>query len=231
MFDAEVASSSLQQMLNGANAVAVRSAIGVWEMIQFRRAEQVADNIWLLSELLRGQLGTTDAMLAGAISGADFVILEDAIVPAGLATSEIGLELSWKIGPAATDVSDLHFSTSRQIGGLRARIPLAPVHIRARLSGNDIMLSWIRRGRIDADSWDAPDIPLGEEREEYQVAITGPGGEPVRVISTSQTDLLYPQAWIAADFGERPTALDVTVRQAGGPAGWGIPGSSRVKMI
>lgn len=231
LFDADAASVSLQQMLNGANAAAVRSAAGAWEVIQFRRAEQVADNIWMLSELLRGQLGTTDAMLAGAASGSDFVILDDAVVPAGLAPSEIGLELNWKIGPAATDISDLHFATSRQIGGLRARIPLAPVHLSARLAGADVMLSWKRRGRLDADGWDLPDIPLGEEKEEYRIEIAGPGGETVRTLSTPQPNWLYPEALIAADFGVRPGALEVTVRQAGGPTGWGIPSSSHLKII
>lgn len=231
LFDAQAASVSLQRMLNGANAAAVRSATGAWEVIQFRRAEQAADNVWLLSELLRGQLGTTDAMLAGAASGSDFVMLDDAVVPAGLTPSEGGLELNWKVGPAATDISDLHFATSRQIGGLRACTPLSPVHIRARLAGGDIMLSWMRRGRLDADGWDAPDIPLGEEHEEYRIAIAGPGGDPVRVVSVLKPNWLYPQASIAADFGVRPGALDVTVSQAGGPAGWGIPGSSRVKIV
>jgi hypothetical protein len=93
------------------------------------------------------------------------------------------------------------------------------------------MLSWKRRGRLDADGWDIPDIPLGEEKEEYRVEIAGSGGANVRTVSTQQPNWLYPGALIVADFGVRPGALDVTVCQAGGPTGWGIPSSFHLKII
>lgn len=36
---------------------------------------------------------------------------------------------------------------------------------------NDLSFGWIRRGRVDADSWLGEEIPLGEEREAYQAEI------------------------------------------------------------
>lgn len=231
LFDAEAQSVSLLQMLNGANSAAVRSAAGVWEVLQFRQAEQVAPQTWRLSSLLRGQLGTGDAMAAGAPAGSDFAILDEAVVPAGLQAAEIGLELNWQVGPTAMDVSDLHFVTERHTGGLRAQVPLSPVHLKARRVGDDLRLSWIRRSRLDADSWEVPEIPLGKEREEYLVEIAAPGGDVVRTETVSAQGWLYPQALIGADFGTLPAEIGLTVRQFGGPTGWGMPGVSRLTIV
>ncbi|MET3662618.1 baseplate multidomain protein megatron [Aquamicrobium ahrensii] len=231
LFDADVQSVSLLQMLNGANSAAVKSASGAWEVMQFRQAEQVASQTWRLSFLLRGQLGTGDAMAAGAPAGSDFVILDEAVVPTGLQPAEVGLELNWQVGPTAMDVSDLHFITERHIGGLRSQVPLSPVHLKAKRVGDDVRLSWIRRGRLDADSWEAPDIPVGEEREEYRIEIADPTGQVVRTETVTEQGWLYAQALIATDFATLPETIGLTVRQAGGPTGWGLPGVSRLSII
>ncbi len=231
LFDADAQSVSLLQMLNGANAAAVRSAAGMWEVLQFRRAEEIQPQKWRLSELLRGQLGTVDAMAYGAPPGSDFVILDEAVVPAGLGASEIGLELNWQVGPTGMDISDLHFAIGRHVGGLRAQLPLPPVHFKAQRVENDVLLSWIRRGRLDADGWDAPDIPLGEEREEYRLEIAGADEQVRRTVTVAESRWLYSGNLMFADFGTRPEALDVTVRQFGGPTGWGLPGTALLRLF
>src|SRR5690606_21284262 len=98
LFDADLASVTTLQLLIGANAASVRSASGSWEVLQFQVAEETSAGIWRLSGLLRGQLGTVDAMAAGSLAGADFVILNEAVVPAGLQANEAGLRLNWRIG-------------------------------------------------------------------------------------------------------------------------------------
>ncbi|MFC5385359.1 glycoside hydrolase/phage tail family protein [Aquamicrobium segne] len=231
LFDADAQSVSLLQMLNGANVAAVRSATGAWEILQFRQADEVTAQKWRLSHLLRGQSGTTDAMLAGAPAEADFVLLDEAVVPAGLQTAEIGLELNWQVGPAAMEISDLHFVTEKHRGGLRAQMPLSPVHLKAKRRADDVHLSWIRRSRLDADSWEMPEIPLGESHEEYQVTIAIPDGDVVRTQVVNTQGWLYPQSLIVEDFGVMPSMLDLTVQQFGGPTGWGLARTSRLTII
>lgn len=120
LFDAAIASVSRPLLLNGANAAAVRSATGVWEVLQFEIADEIAPQTWRLSGLLRGQLGTTDAMAAGAPAGADFVILDDTVTPAGLLPGEVGLTLNWRVGPSSLDFSADNFVQSAEMGGMRA---------------------------------------------------------------------------------------------------------------
>ena len=59
----------------------------------------------------------------------------------------------------------------------------------------------MRRGRIDADNWASSEIPLGEEREEYQVEIAHAGGSVVRTETVPAPSFVYDSADITADFG------------------------------
>lgn len=231
LYEGELTSVSRMQLLNGANFAAVRSASGAWEVLQFEAAEETALGVWRLSRLLRGQFGSCDAAAAGAPVGADFVALDQAVVPAGLSAGEAGLLLNWRVGPLGGDFSGASFSAHRETGGKRALKPLSPVHLRGRMTGgNDLSLSWIRRGRIDADGWEPNDIPFAEEREEYRVDIAPIGGPVVRSMTVQTPAWIYAAADIATDFGAPPAAVDITVRQLSVAAGWGIPVSRRIAL-
>lgn len=230
LFDTEVASVSRLQLLNGANAAAIRCSSGAWEIVQFEVAQEISPQIWRLSGLLRGQLGTDDAMQAGAPAGADFVMLDDAVRPAGLLESEAGLLLNWRSGPSGLDLSGANFVTKAEIGGKRALLPLSPVHVKAARVGSDLRFSWVRRGRLDADKWEASDIPLAEDREEYRIEIAPVGGTVLRTHTVSGPAWTYPAAGISADFGAMPAEIDITVRQLSVAAGWGIPARRRFSL-
>ena len=226
--EGELSSVSRARLLNGANAAAVRSGAGGWEVLQFEDAEEVAASVWRLGGLLRGQSGTGDCAAAGAAAGAAFVLLDEAVVPAGLAASEVGLVLRWRVGPSGHDLSPAHCVEEEVAGGVRARLPLSPVHIRAtRTVGGDWTLSWIRRGRIDADGWEGAEIPLGENEEAYRIDIGPPGGPVLRTETVAQTGWTYAAANLAADFASLPAEADVAIRQLGA-GGWGLPGVARI---
>jgi len=226
--EAEAASVSRLQLLNGANALAVRAQNGVWEILQFEAADEISPDIWRLTGLLRGQLGTEDAMLAGAAVGADVVLLGDAVAPAGLAASEIGLPMRWRIGAAGAEVTPVSHAEIEATGGMRARLPLAPVHLRCRRRADGgLDFSWVRRGRLDADDWAAIDIPLGEENEAYRIEIAAPGGPALRTADVATLGWTYPAGQIATDFGTMPALVDLTVRQRG-LAGLGLPATRRL---
>jgi hypothetical protein len=156
LFDGELESVSRIQMLNGANAAAIRSAAGIWEILQFEEAEEIAASVWRLSGILRGQLGTNDAMAAGTETGAPFVLLDEAAAPAGLTADEIGLALNWRVGPVGYDISDENFLATSTAGGTRALMPLSPVHLKVRMENDDLHLSWIRRGRHELPAGHRP---------------------------------------------------------------------------
>jgi len=226
----ELASASALQVLNGANAAAVQAADGTWEVLQFETAEEIAPSTWKLTGLLRGQLGTDDAAASGATSGAPFVLLDQGVKPAGLAASETGLALNWKVGPTGYDFASGKFATAMLAGGLRARLPLSPVHLSAVWHGGDLKVRWIRRGRLGADSWEGEDIQLGEEAERYRVTVAEVGEAPVRTVEVGAPEWTYEAAALAADFSALPVSVEITVVQLSATAGAGIPAALAVTI-
>ena len=172
LYHGELHSQSVLQVLNAANTALVQNSAGGWEILQYQEAEEIAAGHWRIKSLLRGQSGTEPE--AGIVKpiGAPFILLDDRVVPAGLQKTENGLMLNWRAGPSGRDFSDDYFSTQSAAGGVKALKPLSPVHVRYRPQLNgDMHFQWIRRGRIDADSWMGEDIPLGEATEKYQVQL------------------------------------------------------------
>lgn len=224
----EFASVTETALLSGRNLLAVEAANGGWEVIQFLSAEETAPNAWRLTGLLRGQGGTEDAMQAGAAMGARAVLLDEAVVPAGLTAAEIGLSLQLRIGVAGRPFTDRYFETVEAIGGLRALTPLAPVHLKAVDTGDGgIALSWIRRTRVDGDSWLGPEVPLGEEEERYAVRIYD-SESLIHSAETAEQALTLDAATVAA-LG-LSASVDFEVAQISFAVGEGIPARRTVSL-
>ncbi len=200
-------------VLSGSNLAAFEHASGQWEVIQFQKAELIAPKTYRLSGLLRGQAGTEPHMSATLPVGARFVVLDDALTPVVLSDDEIGLEYSWKVGPAPYDLGHRSYrSYQKSFAGLGHK-PFAPVHLRLKAaSGGDLEVSWVRRTRSGGDSWQVIDVPLSEETEAYELDIFN-GGTLVRSLSTTSSSFIYSNAEQIADFGAPQSALEMAVYQ------------------
>ena len=71
-----------------------------------------------------------------------------------------------------------------------------------------MLLTWIRRTRAAAgDSWVLAEVPLGEEREEYELEVLD-GGTVVRTVAgLASPAFTYTTAMATADFGGPVTSL------------------------
>ncbi len=216
-----VSSVEALAVLNGDNRIAVKSVLGSWEVIGFAGAQEVAVGRWRLSDLLRGLGGSEDAMLAGAHAGADVVVLDAAVMPLGLSSEERGVEMNWLVeaaGSAGGRAGPFVFA-----GGLRAQMPLSPVHLRGeRRADGAIAVSWVRRGRDDADSWEASDIPLDEPDERYRLEVLD-GETVLRSVEVAVPAYVYGAAAQIADFGALPTRILLRLRQLGRAVPLGVP--------
>jgi hypothetical protein len=214
----DLASMAPLAVLNGGNRLAIRAGNGGWEIAAFANAEERAPGRWRLTKLLRGLAGTEDAMLAGATIGSDVVMLDAAVVSLGLASQERGLQLNWIVEAAGASSPVGPFSFA---GGMRAETPLSPVHIRAERMAGGVQLRWVRRGRIDADGWDASDIPLDETEEGYRIEVLD--GETLRRTSDVTAPFwLYPASDELIDFGSAQSTLSVRISQLGRSVPLGI---------
>ena len=108
---------------------------------------------------------------------------------------------------------------SRPFAGVGLR-PYRPAHLRADAAADGgIELRWIRRTRVDGDSWLGSDVPLGEEREAYLLRVQRGGaccgrstrrapGTSIRRRSRPRTArrraLVFEVAQVSVRFGPGP---------------------------
>ena len=145
-------------LFGGANALAIESAPGVWEIVQAGAAELLAPGRYRLTRLLRGQRGTEGAMGNPAPAGARVVVLDTALASLPIAEADLGLPWNWRIGPASRPVSDETYvaqSFTPEGVGLR---PFSVAHVeqpwRTPRTTGDLTIRWTRRSRaLSADSW------------------------------------------------------------------------------
>jgi len=115
-------------------------------------------------------------------------------------------------------------------GGERALTPLSPVHLRGRRGADGVVrFSWVRRGRVDADTWLSADIPLDEPSEAYRLDILS-GAAGVRRVETTSPDFTYAAASELADFGAAQTAIRIRVRQLGRAIPLGVPAEANLTL-
>jgi hypothetical protein len=195
------------EVLNGANLAAVRAGSGDWEVLQFRDAELIAPNEYRLKGLLRGQAGTDGIMPDIWFAGADFVLLDGAQVQLDVPVSWRGLPRHYRIGPAKLAYDSpryVHSIEAFEGVGLR---PYAPAHLKAEGSG-DLAVSWIRRTRVDGDSWAGLEVPLGEESEMYRLRVVK-GGVVLREETLTTQGFTYTAAMQGLDGAVAPFDLEV----------------------
>jgi len=192
-------------LFGGANAIAIESAPGIWEIVQAGGAELLAPGRYRLTRLLRGQRGTEDAMGNPAPAGARIVVLDASLASLPIAEADLGLPWNWRIGPASRPVSDetyVPIPFTPEGAGLRS---FSVAHVeqpwrRPRALG-DLTIRWTRRSRtLSADSWGAVEVPLIEEVEAYEVEILD-GVEIKQVLTATMTSALYTAAQQTADWG------------------------------
>ena len=210
----ELQSVSELAVLNGANLAALETAPGIWEVVQFTEADLVDVNTYVLSGLLRGQGGTEKAMAETLGAGARFVLLNEAVQQIGLSSAERGLAIQWRYGPGRYGIDHETYKTElRAFNGVGLR-PFSPVHVKGtRNEAGDIALSWIRRTRVEGDSWVGLDVPLGEEIEAYEIDILEEGSVK-RTLAASTISTIYSSADQVTDFGSNTfSTLDLRISQ------------------
>ncbi len=209
----ELSSVSRLELLAGSNLMAVGNEQTGWEVLQFENAELIDTNTYVLTNLLRGQVGSNTEMLSVRLSGARCVLLDGAVRQIPATGDDQGRERLMRIGPSHLDHADPAFvEFSHVASGISLR-PLNPVHLRAKPVMSGVEMSWVRRTRINGDSWALLEVPLGEESQHYTVEIMD-GQTAVRTLTSSQPQAIYSDVEREADFGlPLPSTLTFRVAQ------------------
>lgn len=212
MLSGDLASAEVDAVLNGANAAAIGDAVtDAWEVLQFAEATLVGPSLYDIRLRLRGQLGTDHATLRQWPIGSRFVLLNDALQQLDLSYGARGLSRYYRIGDATRGANDPNVIVQqRAFAGVGLR-PYSISHLRSLGSpGQDIAVNWIRRTRIDGDSWESTEVPLGEDREAYVVRVLQ-GPITLRETTASSPSWLYTGADQAAD--EASAGFSIAIAQ------------------
>lgn len=206
---AVLSSADRRSVLNGANALAIGDGSSdAWEVLQFAEAELIGPDTYRLRHLLRGQQGTDAVAPPVWPAGSRVVLLRPGIPQVDLPASLRGVERHYRVGPAGAALDSTAFThVTAAFAGIGLR-PYAPCHLRAARDGGDRVFQWIRRTRVDGDSWDGAEVPLAEESERYAVRVIA-GGTVLRTEEVASASWRYTAADQAVDGLSPPFALDV----------------------
>jgi hypothetical protein len=219
LLSGHLSSRDENEVLAGANRIAIEIDSGAWEIVGFADAELIAPNTYRLRRLLRGQGGSDHAI--GPAAAGNRVLLLDAraaVEPVDSAWLGATAELLCFTGP-----NDAAGVTVEADLDLAAILPLRPVHLRATAQpSGDIVLGWVRRSRSDTESWASEDAPLDQLPEAYRVEIYD-GATLKRTADVSAPSFSYAPADQIADFGGPASSFGFRVAQLSpvhGPGHW-----------
>jgi hypothetical protein len=148
------------------------------------------------------------------------VLLDSQVVTVASGLDALERSLQLRVVAADRDYGDPTTFTLTATPQSTALQSLTPVHLGAKRDGSGVTFTWIRRTRIDGDSW-VGEVPLGEDSEQYAVDILS-GSTVVRTLTTSTPTALYAAADELSDFGAAQTSLHVRVTQLSTTVGRGF---------
>lgn len=191
-----LSSSTIDGVLNGANAGALGSPENGWEIIQWLTAVLEADGSYTLSGLLRGRLGTEWATGIHGI-GDTFVLLNSAVIRESAVLNVERLYKAVTFGNFAEAAASQAFT----YGGENLK-PYSPFNMKTkRDAAGNITFTWQRRSRfVPSPLWGAI---LGEDSEKYEIDIYEDGTYTTvkRTITVTSESATYTAAEQVDDFG------------------------------
>jgi hypothetical protein len=222
MYNGELESVTTEALLGGANAFAIESADGEWEIVQARDITLTAPNEYQLSFFLRGLQGSAHAIRNPAPAGARIVQIDSALARASIGAHEWHDDLRLAAPPSGGLDSDVNAARATVTPPHAWARPWAPAQLKARraAASGDVAISWVRCARIGGDFWGPGEVPLNETGEAYRLEIWN-GAILKRSLDLYSAAYAYPAALQTADFGALPGAISLRVGQIGAD---GLPG-------
>ncbi|MBL4807834.1 MAG: glycoside hydrolase TIM-barrel-like domain-containing protein [Rhodobacteraceae bacterium] len=217
LYSGQLASRPRVDLFNGANALAVETGFGEWEILQFQNAILVAPNEYELSVLLRERRDTVQA--ENLLAGARVVLIDLAVVPMGLNTSQVGFSCYLDSGPANLDRSDIVFSEFEHIFSRRGLRPFAPSKLRGLIEASgDLSLECQRRDKsLAAMDWNNGPATMSETTEAYEWEINGavfPSSDSSLILTVAQ----LVDAGLSAPFNVEVFQMSAQVGRGRGAA-------------
>ena len=205
----DLLSRDVEDVLEGRNTLAIGDgSVDGWEIVQFAQAQVIGPRTFELTDLLRGQAGTSAFIRAPWPVGSKVVLMDGRPRQITLPTQSLGGRRHFRYGPVKRPLGDAsyrHRKLTFQGNGLR---PYPVVHLSSRFVAGGLRVDWVRQSRIGGDRWGRGDIPLGEEEKTFVVQVRQ-GDRVIREVTVGETSWLYPSALGQEDVGSAPFVIAV----------------------
>jgi hypothetical protein len=149
------------------------------------------------------------------------VLLSPGITKLPMDSAQRDLPIHYLTGPANRPYDDPTYV--KQIWPTEgvALKPYRPAHLKASMTPDGALaIRWIRRTRVDGDTWAGLDVPVSEAREAYQVVVRR--AETTLATYEVTTQALTLSAAQVAEFGLSP-GDEIRVSQLSDRYGLGTP--------
>lgn len=181
------------------------------ELVQFSHVVQTGAASFRLEGLRRGLFGTEWAMDSHGEGEAFLLLEEDRLVELA---AYGGVEIGGSLHVSAIGVGDSEPADALLTIRGEALAPPSPVHVTARPDGDGgWIVGWTRRSRSGWRWTGGADVPLGEDRESYELRLLA-GSTELRRIVTDRSPWTYDAAAVVEDMGHSG-GLAVEIRQIG----------------
>jgi hypothetical protein len=217
------------QIYAGANAFALGNETVGFEVIQFKTAELVSGSTYILRQLLRGRKGTEHQQSTHVVNE-KFVLLTSATVlrvPMEVASLNVA-----RLYKGVTFFQPVVEATAISFTNTGAALkPYSPVHARIlRDPADDMVIYWIRRGRLNNEWVDGIDVPLSEASESYSIEIYS-GATLKRTLTSATQSVAYTAAQETTDFGSPQSSISLRIYQISADVGRGFGFIGSVSVI
>lgn len=213
-FNGTMSSDTEVNVLDGANAVLVGD-----EVVNPASAVLNADGTVTLSVFLRGSAGSEWATGTHVLNERVVVLSTAGLVRQAQGVGELGKTFFYAPKTLGRDNLGTIQEVTNQFVSAK---PRAPAHVNGVRSGNDWILSGVRRTRLDGPWLNFTDlVPLGEATESYEWDIPI-SGSPSRVLTAATPSVTYTEAQQVTDFGSVQDTLTWTMHQMSADVGRGF---------
>lgn len=196
-------------ILNGLNVCLLGS-----EILQFKNATLVSPKTYLLSGFLRGRKGTEWAINTHTAVDSFVMLSAGGIVRVNESASNLYISRVFKGVTFGSSLASAGTQTFTNNGVCLK--PYAPVQLGGgRNAAFDVIITWVRRSRVNGAWLNFIDTPIGEVSELYDIEIWDSGYTTLKRTFSSVTSatVTYTSSQQISDFGSNQSTVYIRVYQ------------------
>ena len=216
--DYQVLSDTEHNVRNGANAIAVQTSNGDWEIMKFMNASLQSGRRYNLFKLFRGQLGTYSIMEDEIPAGQPVVFLDPFSMDA-LAIQEARKTetISWRYGPNVYPTGSAYYQDVTHTGKAVGQMPYPVADIQFFPGDGEVTITWKRQTRFGGEGFEEADVPLNEDFERYEIDLLD--GSDVLLSTVTVSSPTYT-------FTGAPSVFKARIYQMSASVGRGRPAAA-----